>query len=119
MPMWAWPRLALAPRFAGAAGARLRDLIGVDDRTYLSAFRRANVSDLDREAFARGRGHVVVLGRAVARWAGAARLRYFEAERVGTRVLLLIPHPSGRCRVYNDPEMRRRAGEAVRRLAGL
>jgi len=94
-------------------------MLGVDDDTYLSAFRRANVSDLDRDAFRRGRGDVVMLGRAVARWVGVARLRYFEAETVGSRVFLLIPHPSGRCRVYNDQAARRRARDAVRRLAGL
>jgi hypothetical protein len=31
----------------------------------------------------------------------------------------LFPHPSGLCRVYNDPAMRRRAGETLAKIGGL
>jgi len=54
-----------------------------------------------------GRWPIVVLGRRAATALGIPRDREFlSVSWIGTRCLVLLPHPSGRCRLWNDPGFR-------------
>lgn len=108
---------ALAPLPRGAAGDRLRKVLGMTDREYLRAFVRTNLCwrrwsrrQARREATVIARtwpGPVVLLGQKVA---AAFGLEYRPLTRDGR--FLVVPHPSGRCRAWNDPTV----GNAVRQL---
>jgi hypothetical protein len=85
------------------SGRRLHQLSGLPLEDYLAASDRANLSDhpdlTDREV-------VVVLGRVAWHQLGLPRRDWFTSHhRDGTR-FTLMPHPSGLCRVYNDPTAR-------------
>lgn len=117
----------MAP-FHGRCGAFLTRLLGAD---YRSLFDEANLLDtwpgpsgkgsaaprldlrLAWDAFLLADRHqaVVLCGKRVA---GAAGLRMGFLGRLGAqgRTLLLVPHPSGVCRWWNDPGCR----EAARRF---
>lgn len=138
-PISGEPEHALYPHPPGCAGHRLCDMLweaareagalpdfGVCKRVYLRRFDRRNLlsarewSARDARAAAGqllpqllGR-RVVVLGVGVL---DAMRLsrptdwgRWVEE---GGMSYTLLPHPSGRCREYNDPEMRRLAGRTL------
>lgn len=51
----------------------------------------------------------VLLGRRVANAFGLRDVRPFVWVKLGTRSYLLLPHPSGRCRSWNDPLVRAQA----------
>lgn len=137
-PHGADPRLALHPRPPNGAGGRLRRLLGMSEREYLRTFERRNLlSELPwRAADARraarrvlaetARGdRLVLLGAKVAAAFGVAFRTNIYLPRfvqlswppnfVG-RTVLVLPHPSGRCRVYNDAEAVRLARAAVTEL---
>lgn len=116
------PRAALLPIPRGGAGGRLLDLSGMGWREYRRRFERRNVCDLmvqDLEDRV-----VVVLGRETLR--GLRRLdpgvpatmgwfdRYFK--KTGC-YFVLVPHPSGRNRFYNESRNRYRVRRLLRRLA--
>lgn len=121
-------RLALYPRPRTSAGGRLcHSIFRMAEREYLRAFDRVNLCPrawcdedareraADVFALAKRRGQsVVLLGARVSRAFGfdfePFSVRYVEGARV-----LTLPHPSGRCRAWNDPAAVRRA----RRLVGL
>lgn len=130
------PRMALHVEPAGAAGSRLARILGLSPQQYLDAFDRANLCGggwdgrVARAAadavFAEraGRTSVVLLGARVCRAFGVAFEPFtaFEMTRVlGGRTLTLrgcvLPHPSGRCRVWNDPASAVRAVAAVAAVA--
>lgn len=136
-PHSADPRMALYPLPAGAAGSRLAAHLGLEVGSYLDAFDRTNLctggwnlrearASAERVLVARaGRGTLILLG---ARVCSAFRVPFkpfepFElVRRVGARALVargvVLPHPSGRCRVWNDRESAPRAKEAVARYGG-
>jgi hypothetical protein len=111
------PAMALLPVPRGGAGARLATMIGLTDCEYLGTFYRANLCDVrwDRRAasdkaavIARLSGalqfDVVMLGARVAAAFGLSRLGPWErSER-----FIHVPHPSGRCRTWNDARQRER-----------
>lgn len=140
------PRHALFCAPAGSAGERLQDLVlGVRRATYLdervvrynlcvglwnghAAKRRAQeIRDLHpadvlvllgrkvAQAFGCrgwplfGRGLLLRTGAKELAWRAASTSREFRA--------ILLPHPSGRCREYNDPENVARARDLVRKAA--
>ncbi len=117
-------RLALAPLPRGAAGDRLRRILGMTVREYLRAFERVNlcrrVWDDDYASWAAGevvhsaqrRGQpVILLGARVAKAVGVPYLPF--RRQLNT---LVLPHPSGRCRTWNDRENWTRARRAVSAL---
>ena len=133
-PHSADPRMALHPLLAGAAGSRLAAILGLDAASYLGAFDRTNLCATswnlrEARAFAArtllaraGRGALILLGARVC----SAFLVPFEpfepfelVRRVGPRALVargvVLPHPSGRCRIWNDKESARRARAAAAR----
>lgn len=122
-PRSADPRFALWPFPAGTAGSALCGrILGLDADAYLGRFDRANLCRAGwDEAEARERAcelarsrmgrPVVLLGRKVA---GAFGLDLEEFGRSGR--FLRLPHPSGRCRTWNDASNIGRAREALREL---
>lgn len=135
------PELALYPHPENSAGARLCAMflqaarigngINMKKSDYLTGFDRRNLVDDPTWDAARasraaeelrrnlkGR-RVVICGTAVL---GALKLRRHEwlawSERSGDLFMdpfdyCLIPHPSGRCREYNDPSVGAAVGELL------
>jgi len=114
------------------SGRRLARLIGVDpgelhSRQFVNLFDRPVGQWDPRLARARaavilmragrGRFYLVLLGRRVAAAFGLDRSSFFGTVVVEGVLALLLPHPSSRNRVYNDPAARRRARDAIRRLS--
>lgn len=120
-----------ADPLSGDSGRRMARLIGVDFREFLESFVRINLwqpaekprgegrrGDLELRVL--GGRKVVLLGRSVARafdlktepWL----CRRFIQARGSYRPyeVLLLPHPSGRNRWYNDSANREAAGRALR-----
>jgi hypothetical protein len=115
-PLGADPRAALFPRPRGRAGDRLRRLLDLTDVQYLAAFARANLcagrwdareARVAAEELADAASEVgaplVLLGRKVAGAFGLAAAPPFSRASVGASAAYLVPHPSGRCREWNDP----------------
>lgn len=108
---------ALWPDPPGSSGHRLcHYVLGLPEGEYLESFDRSNLCDLRwsvreargraREILARG-APVVALGAKVARAFGAA-FTPFAYYPLGPGVYVL-PHPSGLCRLWNEPGVRARA----------
>lgn len=121
------PAMALYPFPEGSAGYRLPDILGMRRVDYLRQFDRRNLIcgaewnlKAAREAYpgiVRGRDVVVLLGAKVCKAAGVAFepfsvLLKLDTDRLCARVVL--PHPSGLCRLWNDEEARPRARAVVR-----
>ena len=116
------PRHALLPWPTGAAGDRLRSILGLTERQYLRAFDRANLVLGERwslPAAREGAAHlmrqrpttapIVLLGRRVAAAFGASDYRSFTT----CGRLYLLPHPSGRCLAWNEPGAAQRARDLL------
>jgi hypothetical protein len=138
------PRFALYPYPPNSAGGRLARVLGIDRRGYLGAFERRNLLDVERwsapaarDAAARVRAEMadgdsaVLLGARVAAAFGftfeplRVHRRFADGRgdpdleaRLGQRgiAFLLVPHPSGRSRAWNDPALAPRVRAAVAAL---
>lgn len=62
---------------------------------------------------------VVMLGRKVARSFTKQKLNLYEPVYERGSELILIPHPSGLNRMYNEQQHRERAGAVLRKALGL
>lgn len=120
-PYGADPTYALYPYPVNSAGGRLcRRVLGLEPREYLRRYRRVNLcarrwSLAEARAAAAAleeRGVTVLLGAKVC---AAFRVEYLPFSVQGGRVVL--PHPSGRCRAWNEPGAYG-AARAVLREAG-
>jgi len=124
------PRYALYPYPPNCAGHRLQDkVLGVGLSEYLGAYRRVNLCEGRwRAAAAREKAGeilrdcrelpLVLLGAKVAAAFGQDfrpfTVRWLEVGGRFVTVAVLLPHPSGRCRVWNDPGSYERARGAMR-----
>lgn len=121
----------------GRSGSRLAKLCGLDLQDYARRFARANVLEqwpgrltkgdafdlptarlracVLRRRFVGGR-LVVLLGRRTA-LAFGLRCAYLQPERVACANVVVLPHPSGINRWWNEPENVRRASSFLRRAA--
>ena len=105
------PRFALYPKPAGCAGARLCAILGVTDREYLQAFDRCNLTTLawSLPSARRAAGRLtakyrVLLGGRVAAAHGVEFIPFARVDGRGARRgWLVLPHPSGRSRLWNKP----------------
>lgn len=121
------PRHALCPYPPGCAGSRLQDrILDVSLGDYLRRYDRVNLCAgkwSAPEARLRAAGLVsdgallVLLGAKVAAAFGLDHEPFTVAGLRGA-VVVQLPHPSGRCRVWNDPASYGRA-RAVLRAAGI
>lgn len=122
------PSLALWPYPRSASGGRLAAALGLEPREYLARFRRANLcpEGWSEEAARRAAAVLVesatdsdvlvLLGVRVARAFGLAAVPVFarwRADFCGPSYVRL-PHPSGRCRAWNDPLCAELARSALR-----
>lgn len=125
-PHSADPARVLWPEPRGASGDRLRRILGLTVEEYLEQFDRVNLCvqawDLSRARVEatrllwvceRERAPLVLLGRRVARAFGVPDVPLFSRPFSGLPITLL-PHPSGRSKVWNNREAHRRARRAVR-----
>lgn len=114
------PGEALSPLPKNSTGRRLWQMSGMTLAAFQAAFERRNLlgrrrwsEDAAREAGERAKADlggrlVLVLGRQTWEALGLpASAAWFSCWRVGRGVFFLVPHPSGRCRVYNDRSQRR------------
>lgn len=125
-----------APPFAGRTGARLAELAGIDrlrdgfdvvnllDRWPGPSGAKGSLFPLARAREAAvllaprlRRRHVVLAGRRVAAAFWLARLPYLAWETVGGADVAVLPHPSGVCRWWNEPENVAAASAFLRGLA--
>ena len=129
-PYGADPDFALYPSPEGSAGWRLCvDILGMQRSRYLATFARVNLCAgrwSIREARARAAdlrataGNIVLLGSKVAAAFGYAFDPFsFRVEvaavypLVVPRQVAILPHPSGRCRLWNEPDAVANARRAV------
>lgn len=129
------PKLPVFPFPASSAGGRLLTYSGMKPADYLSRFWRKNLftlylkgwcapaarelaSYIEREIGERGISRALLLGGRVGAAFGVGGL-WSSMKTSGGITYLVVPHPSGRCRVYNDESARRRARAAIRWAAGL
>lgn len=137
-PYGTGPDFALWPGPVGCSGWRLcHTILGMDEAEYLSTFDRVNLLDAShpfagkrwpvrvaREEAARlTHPRRVLLGARVAAAHSAVGSRFRPFERIDCGAdealrwtALVLPHPSGLSRLWNDPQAVRRAREAVRAL---
>lgn len=123
------PRFALWPDPPGCAGERLcRLVLGLDPEEYLRRFDRQNLfigrgwsTPAARTAaalvVASGRQRLVLLGRKV-QDAFGVNLAPCGVGWIGGVAYAALPHPSGRCRAWNEPGAFERARTAVTKLLG-
>lgn len=114
------PKHALYPWPPNSAGWRLcHRILDLQIRSYMARFDRINLCGLkwrqqDAEAAAdeilhSDREVIVALGARVAK-AFAVEFRPFERiDRI-----IVLPHPSGRCHLWNDPESYGKAREVMK-----
>lgn len=122
------PFFALYPLPARAAGARLCTILHLRRGHYLRCYERANLLSgekwsigVAREAAsvllrASGSRRLVLLGARVSAAFGIPYLP-FNARPVPSHpkvIALVLPHPSGRCRTWNDPKARSLARRVFR-----
>lgn len=132
------PRYALYPEPEYSAGGRLcRLIMGLDPREYLRRFDRRNLCagkwgsvearetaaaigrEVSMEYHLRGGpGRVVVLLGSKVCSAFGVRFEPFTALAQGDCGLVLLPHPSGLCRLWHEPDAINRARRTLR-AAGI
>ena len=115
------PEYALYPAPDGCSGQRLCCLIlGMRRKAYLESFRRVNLCDgtWDRSIAANRAGELrdsggplILLGRKVAASFDLGGFAPFTIVECG--LFLLLPHPSGLCRQWNEPGAFERARTLV------
>lgn len=130
-PYGADPEFALYPLPEHASGGRLARIMGLDRGEYLRHFDRVNLCvgkwslPLAREAalrIAESRStfdHVVLCGSKVCAAFGEvfAPFTWRHARKpsgLGNFPVVVLPHPSGLNRIWNDPESVRRARQVLR-----
>lgn len=124
------PSMALYPLPENAAGDRLcRKVLGMTHYEYLQKFERRNLlqtrdgrwsAPLAREAAQKvlreaNGAPLVLLGARVAAAFGLPSLPFIVRRQLPSPILVL-PHPSGRCRVWNDARNFERARACLREL---
>lgn len=130
------PEFALYPAPDGCAGHRLCcDILGMSRAEYLRVFDRANLvieigpsgtwnaqeaqKSADRfMADGKLRPRVVLFGARVARAFGVPATPFRIHEHALGCFLVTLPHPSGRCRLWDAPGAREQARRLVSALLG-
>jgi hypothetical protein len=90
---------------------------GLTREEYLANFRRCNLLPNGHWSGTRGRlrgaklksrlrGKIIVLGKATWHALWLPRVKFYGWVETGNARFILIPHPSGRNLIYNDPRQR-------------
>lgn len=117
---------ALYPDPPGCSGWRLCHIVlGMTETVYFAAFDRINLCsrkwstpyarDEARQLRESGRRVIVMLGRKVAAAFGHVTQPPFTSIEVFGVTYLAIPHPSGLCRVWQEPGAIERARDLILR----
>ena len=114
------PREAFAPWPKKSAGYRLWEMTELPKRDYLIAFDRRNVSDVGSLRF-KPHQMVVVFGDEARRCVETSqgiklKKAHFVTQTHNDVPYTLLPHPSGKCRFYNDKDKRAAVGAFLRSL---
>ena len=119
-PYGADPQFALYPSPEGSAGERLCCLIlGMYRKPYLEVFDRVNLcagrwSTKDARAKAETlTGRLILFGGKVCQGFGVEYLPFCYVSPE----MIVLPHPSGRCRTWNNPRAIPKARELVAAFA--
>lgn len=127
------PDDALLPYPSQSAGARLcRDILGMTREAYLAAFDRCNLvrgqkwsvpvarAEARRISVERRGGVCVLLGAKVAAAFGVPTSPFAVYDDPGASAtrLVVLPHPSGLCRVWDEDGAMQRARDFVLPLVG-
>jgi hypothetical protein len=125
------PEKALHVEFPGAAGSRLAAILGMSPDEYLSAFDRVNLlphaPEWDRwlardraveilEGLGDSPPLIVLLGARVADAFGV-EFEPFTVVRGALATYAVLPHPSGRCHIWNDPLTKQQARDCLANAA--
>ena len=119
------PRYALFPYPKNSSGDRLcRMVLGLTRVQYLRRFERANLCEgkwslsdaryKAAELMLGNEGPVILFGAKVAKAFGVGYLPFTIVPAAGDRDVLVLPHPSGLCRAWNEGGSFERARRAVR-----
>lgn len=130
------PSMRTSRPFAGRSGERLAELAGTSLEALRDRYRLVNLLGYWPGPNASGKGSAfpmqearpaaatlrlasgsLLCGRRVAAAFGLARAPYLEWLSVDGRQVAVIPHPSGVCRWWNDPENVARARAFLREAA--
>lgn len=115
------PNHALFPYPTNGSGGRLAMILGLTPTQYMNMFDRVNLCT-GRWSLAKARIRVceVVAGREVivllgSKVTAACGYRYepFRVYYAPSAKIVVLPHPSGLCRVWNDPLAEHRARVAL------
>ena len=128
-PYGADPRAALWPAPVNSSGWRLcTKILGMTPRTYLRNFDRMNLcagtwskvtaKTAALDIMAHREGPLVLLGAKVCDAFGVAYQPFsVQLNLLDPRnEILVLPHPSGRCFAWNDPEANLRAQKVIQKL---
>lgn len=120
------PRMSLFPRPPGSAGHRLcHAVLGMTEREYIKTFCRTNlcIGPWHAKNAARAAADIMVQSRSDALVLLGARVcrafgvpfSPFRVERAGidAPIVGILPHPSGRCRIWNVPGSTERARATI------
>lgn len=118
------PRAALSLLPPGGSGGRLAKILGLSAKKFLHRFDRVNLCSVEWDPVSASvaaltilsggeRRVLILLGHRVASAFGIKASLFEEvAHPTGARILVL-PHPSGRCRIWNDQAAALRARKLV------
>ena len=120
------PYMALWPPTTGTA-RRFCEILGITAEEYELMFDRINLcrgewnwqtARLVAEILLRMSSYtqIVLFGRKVARAFGLQNFEAFSMIQEGETRMFLLPHPSGRCRVWNDGENIKRARKLMKQV---
>lgn len=124
------PEYALFPWPRNASGNRLREILGITDSAYLALYGRTNLcvgkwSIVAAREAARAISvnelprYIVLLGSKVCKAFGVPYEPYTVRPSGRGYPLVVLPHPSGLNRAWNEPDAVERARRVMREVEGL
>lgn len=121
------PRMALFPLPKSGAGGRLCRILGLTVTEYIREFDRVNLclgewdeeyaevhaKVLHEELTDTNRVAVLLGNKVMTAFLGRNGQEPFSSYRMNGYTVVVLPHPSGRCRVWNERSSKEKARKAV------